>query len=187
MPDGNQTPLKVQHYRDRSPTVPAPAMVVGICGGTLGHGVGKTLAAKSVADRLGFLRIGLTDHVRRVASATFSREPTLRDMDIICRGGRKVTQDYWLNLSLRCAFPDSMPCDRGVVLDDLWFANEAEFVQDAGGLVILVRKAGVPEDIDSFSPDVTVENTGDEAAFTGSVVDAVRKHFGMVPGPEPSV
>ena len=151
-------------------------IIVGICGGRYGNsGVGKTVAAKALSEALGLSFVSLMKPVRDMCIAS-GEELTPENLDEVCRRGRDISPDYWLNLALKEVIPDS----QGVVLDDLWFETEASFVTSSGGLVVLVTRPGYEDDPHrDFTPCVTVNNDLTEEVFRDNVINIATRYLGV--------
>ena len=152
------------------------AYIVGICGGSYGKpGPGRTTAADALVSRLGFTRLSTLDVVRTVSRSTGAKDcTTVEEVDAVCRAGRRISENFWLNLAVK-----AMAGRERLVLDDVWFGNEARFIKDNGGLVIMVSRPGTPNDDDlEFTPDVTIINSFASPGELGdTVVGAVLMLF----------
>jgi hypothetical protein len=134
-------------------------IVVGICGGSYGKPwVGRTTVAEALVASLGFKKLSLMDVVRDAAKSSGSPEPeSYATLDAVCRSGRKISENFWLNLTVK-----RMSGIDKIVLDDLWFGNEASFVRDNNGIVVMISRPGVINDPDlEFEPDIRINNVFD--------------------------
>ena len=154
-------------------------MVVGICGGKYGKGkTGKTTAAKMLEEKLGFFYMSLMAPVVSAyeANPDDHGHDRLADLDLICSKGRAISEDYWLGIALK-GIPEG--CER-VVLDDLWFGNEAKFIEDQSGMILLVIKPGEEDDPHrEFFPNETIDNNSTVEDLGAQVVSAVGYWFGV--------
>lgn len=151
-------------------------LLVGICGGQYGNSsTGKTTAAAALEESLGFSRLSLMDVVKKAAVSVAASEVSPEIVDAVCRSGRRIEKDYWLNLTMKGAKDG---CSR-IVLDDLYFANEAEFVRKSGGVVLCIVRDGIPDDKNrDFTPDITLANIhSSPEKFKEFVVNVVSQHF----------
>jgi hypothetical protein len=118
--------------------------MVGICGGAWGDGgVGKTTVANILAKKMGFYPMSFVDPVKDLAKKFFGWDGKMDSdarilLDRICRLGRGISEDYWMNLTL-ARIPSEV--DK-VVFDDVMFDNEAKMIVSAGGVVVRVEKTG---------------------------------------------
>lgn len=118
--------------------------MVGICGGAWGDGgVGKTTVANVVSKQMGFYPISFVDPVKDLAKKFFGWDGKMDHearvlLDRICRLGRTISEDYWMNLAL-ARIPAGV---EKIVFDDVMFDNEARMIASAGGVVVLVEKTG---------------------------------------------
>ena len=151
-------------------------IIVGICGGSFGKtGVGKTTAANALVNILGFKRLSLMDVVKDSAKASGIDNPSsLEAIDFVCRSGRRINEDFWLNLTVK-----GMEGHDKIVLDDVWFGNEAQFIRNNGGIVIMIKRPGVSaDDLLEFRPDITINNAFDTTeGLVDAIVTTVTKHF----------
>jgi hypothetical protein len=155
--------------------------IIGICGGKYGEAkVGKTSAAEAVRDGLDFFYVSLAKPIMDVCLAS-SQEPNPENLNEICIRGRKISKDYWLNLALA----DIPEGTESIVLDDLWFEEEASFVTSQGGMVIEINRPGVEKDpFRDFVPCIEFDNDLTEEELRVSVVNIVSRYFGIMPKQE---
>ena len=118
--------------------------MVGICGGSWGDGgVGKTAVANIISKQMGFYPISFVDPVKDLAKKFFGWDGKMDKearilLDGICRLGRGISEDYWMNLTL-ARIPHEV---EKIVFDDVMFDNEAKMIASSGGVVVVVEKAG---------------------------------------------
>ena len=153
--------------------------IIGFCGGKWGcSGVGKTTAARFLVDK-GFRLVSFSDPIERVAKAQAGWNGVRdaagkRILDAVCRGGRKVSEDYWTHLVMK-----SIPSEeKKIVFDDIWFANERRFIKSSGGWVIEIIRPLVPASDLDFEVDASVFNKGGFDDFRESILSAV---YGLFP------
>jgi hypothetical protein len=151
-------------------------VMIGFCGGKWGElGVGKTTATKFLVEK-GFCLVSFLDPVERVAKSQCGWNG-IKDqsgryiLDAVCRGGRKVAEDYWLNMALK-----SIPGDEDkIVFDDVYFANEHRFIKASGGWVIEILRPPIPDADLDFDPDASVMNKGGMDNFRDSVLATISQ------------
>ena len=147
--------------------------MVGICCGRFGNPEAekaRQVATASLVEGLGFRMMSLCEPVRQVARTILGgKDPDLNTINGVCITGRRITENYWLNITVGRINPD---CDR-VVFCDVFFSNECRYIRSSGGLVIKITSDAIPEGDFDFDPDVTVGygSGNTEIAF----VEAVRK------------
>ena len=121
-------------------------IVMGLCGGRWGDGgVGKTTVANVLAKQGGFYPASPVDPVKDIAKEFFGWDGRMDDaarllLDHICRVGRRISEGYWLDLAIA-----KVPKDGSVgrlVLDDVWFPNEAVWVAGCCGILFRVTRPG---------------------------------------------
>jgi hypothetical protein len=150
--------------------------IIGICGGSFGEkGVGKTTASDALVGILGFKRVSTMDVIKEVAKASgMENYSCLEAIDFVCRSGRKINENFWLNLATKV-----MDGHDKLVLDDVWFGNEAKFIRDNGGIVVMIKRPGVTvDDLLEFRPDITIDNSFDTVAgLKDAIVSVVTRHY----------
>ena len=130
--------------------------IVGLCGGDWGgRDVGMDATAE-ILDGMGFVVVDLLDPVKRIASSLADWDGNmdadgLATLDRVCRSGRQVSEDYWLNSSAANAIYDlaeykKMP----VVVKNVFFRNEHLFIGTCCGILVkLVSEFGQKFETDS--------------------------------------
>lgn len=145
-------------------------MIIGLCG--LKES-GKTTSAKYLESKFGFKRMALADPVKEAARVIFGFTQdqlyTTEGKETIdlrwgftprhaCQilgteVGRQFSKDVWINnLKIRCSHYDK------VVVEDVRFKNESEFIKNAGGVVIGIRRESLSTDDLHASELEMVEN-----------------------------
>lgn len=127
-------------------------------------GSGKTTAAQAVAELDGWTKMSLADPLRDGVQAIFgfsdeqmtdralketpdpvvgvSYRRAAQDVGLFCR--ETYGEDFWIRV-LDSRIKNT---DDSVVIDDVRFLNEAEFVRSQGGAVIGIERPGVECDDD---------------------------------------
>ena len=119
-------------------------VMIGVCGGSWEKpGVGKTTVVNILAKQMQFYPISFIDPVKDLAKQFFGWDGSMNSesrilLDRICRLGRSIAEDYWMNLSLVRAAKASI--GNKIIFDDVWFANEAKMIIASGGIVVRVKK-----------------------------------------------
>ena len=137
-------------------------IIVGICGGAWGmEGVGKTSVAGLMDELAGFKVVSFSTPIVDFAKAHMKWDGKMdlygrKIVDAVCRIGRKVSRDYWLNLAMHKVDP-TWP---KVVFDDLFFENEEWLVKSLGGKIIRVSRPSVPDAATWLQSDFTITNDG---------------------------
>lgn len=163
--------------------------VFGFCGLI---GAGKTTAALHFVDRHGFARIRFAGPLKAMLRAMGLSEREidgdLKEQPCDMLGGKTprwamqsigtewgrdlICGDLWIRTWQRAC--SEIPEDRGIVVDDVRFVNEAEAIRAQGGLVIRVERSGVAatghisEQI-PIVPDLAINNNGSLAELRGAV------------------
>jgi len=120
--------------------------MIGICGGIWGNsGVGKTTVVNILAKKLGYYPVSFLEPIKEAAKKYFDWDGRMNSdskvlLDRICRMGRTISEDYWMNLTL-----SKIPKDENIkiVFDDLWFENEVKMITSNGGIIFKVTKDGL--------------------------------------------
>lgn len=118
--------------------------MIGICGGTWGDsGVGKTTVANILAKKLDYYPISFVEPIKEAAKKYFDWDGIMTQetrilLDRICRMGRQISEDYWLNLTMS-RIPTNIS---KIVFDDLWFANEVRMITSNNGIIVRITKQG---------------------------------------------
>jgi hypothetical protein len=153
--------------------------MVGICCGVFGDPSAekiRRIASASLADGSGFKIMSFCEPVRQVAKmVTGSKEPDLSTVNGVCITGRRIAENYWLNITLSRMDP---VCDK-IVFYDVFFSNEYRYIKSQGGLVVKLRVDDVPDGDFDFIPDVIVGygHRDTENAFSEAVKKAVASFF----------
>ena len=149
--------------------LPAGHTLVGLCGAA---GSGKSTAGDILVDRHGFTSWAFAEPLRDMLAAMFEpagidhrwfTEPGLKEQPIPELGftgrllmqtlgtewGRKLDPSLWVRLTSRALglhdLPDSTPVHDRIVITDVRFPEEAEWIRRVGGHVVLVdRPQAVP-------------------------------------------
>jgi hypothetical protein len=137
-------------------------MLVGVTGPAAS---GKDTVADYLHDQYGFERVSFAAPIYRALSAMLrvpeadlrDRAKKERDLDIIGRSPRELLQtlgtewgrdtvrnDFWLLLALREIERHRRAGAPGVVITDVRFGNEANFVRGQGGQVWHIQRPGTP-------------------------------------------
>jgi len=144
--------------------------IVGFCGGKWGEpGVGKTTAAGFLVER-GFHLVSFSTPIEKIARTQCGWDgdrgkPGKDILDGVCRSGRQVTEDYWLNLAIKLIPKDA----ETLVFDDVYFLNEYHFIKSQGGFIVEILRPPVPKADLLFDPDGVVFNKGDLSNFQEAI------------------
>jgi len=149
--------------------------IVGLYGGKWGRpGVGKTTVAGILASERSFVVLSLTSFIAEAIKNSAGQEHVNRQsIDRVCRMGRKISEDFWLNLAMQKLGLDA----NRIVLDDLYFENEYRMVKDHNGLIIKVIRPGIDEDDYGFEPDVAIRNDATLDHLKQRVLSAIDTHL----------
>lgn len=161
---------------------------------------GKSEAAKAIALLPRWSRLSFADPLYALMSTLLGTDARKLDkaapLDALCgktlrqglqtlgtEWGRGMVGDtIWLN-AMDAAFDRCRACgDEGVVIDDLRFANEYQFLRDRGATIIRIEREGclIPTlnqghaseaDWCDFKPNVVVENLGSILSLADCVCD----------------
>lgn len=117
-------------------------LFIGVCGGQWGDGgVGKTAVTNILAKHMDFYPSSFSAPVRDIAKRTFGWDGKMNAdsrvlLDQICRRGKAISEHYWCNLALA-----SIPAEANrIVMDDLWFDDEAAMIEKSGGFVLRITR-----------------------------------------------
>jgi dephospho-CoA kinase len=153
---------------------------IGLCGGKLGSdGVGKTTAANYIVKKHNFCLCDLLSPVEQSAKklSNWDGKKDAKGLAILnetCIAGRKINENYWLNLALA-----PIPADKNfrIVFDNVYFKNEAIFIKNNGGFVINIDRDDF-EDMDfDFIPDFSVINNGTLEEFENKIDELINKLY----------
>ena len=133
--------------------------IIGFCGGSFGsNGVGKTTAANFVVKEFGFHYCSLSNAVEQSA-IKLCKWDGKKDKDgliilnQVCASGRKINENYWLNITL-ASIPKNV--DK-VVFDDVYFKNEINFIKSKDGTIINIERNGyVQPETDYYAVDLNL-------------------------------
>jgi len=119
-------------------------LLVGVCGGQWGDGgVGKTAVVNILTKHMGFYPTSFSTPVKDVAKKLFGWNGKMDTdarilLDQICKMGRGISEHYWINLTL-INIPNEA---KKIVVDDIWFDNEASMIEQCGGFVLRIIRPG---------------------------------------------
>jgi len=150
--------------------------IVGICCGRFGDPMADKLChdtALSLVDGMGFKMERFCKPVEEVAKIVMGgASPTLQTIDGVCRTGRMITENYWLNIAASRIDPSS----NKIVFCDVFFSNESRYIRASGGMVIKIKCDSVPDGDFDFEPDATVQY-GSECSIGEDVKKIVASFF----------
>jgi len=158
--------------------------IIGFCGGSFGsNGVGKTTAANFVVKEFGFHYCSLSNAVEQSA-IKLCKWDGKKDKDgliilnQVCASGRKINENYWLNITLA-----SIPKDvNKVVFDDVYFKNEINFIKSKNGIIMHIGRDGFEEpEADYYMSDLNsaymVGNNSTIEDFQKTICIIVKKLY----------
>lgn len=123
--------------------------IIGLCGYAR---VGKT----AIATAIGWHKVAFADALKADLAPLFPQGTPKEDIrDVLVAYGkawRAIDPDHWVK---RAFIPDRVP----VVVDDVRYQNEVDFIHNRGGLCFRVKRNGC-------------EPANDEEAYSLSVIDA---------------
>jgi dephospho-CoA kinase len=150
---------------------------IGLCGGKLGSdGVGKSTAANYLVEKHNFYLCDLLKPVEESAKKLSQwdgkkDEKGLSILNETCIAGRKINENYWLNLAL-ASVPKNIT---RIVFDNIYFKNEAIFIKNNSGFIINIDRNGF-EDMDfDFISDYSLINNGTLEEFEKNIDGVVEK------------
>ena len=150
--------------------------IIGICGGTLGMpGVGKSTVARMLEDVAGFRVASFMTPIKEVARTQMEWDGNLDKKGVImlnrlCRLGRSISRDYWLNLTIGKLDPK---WDK-IVMDDLFFEEEEAFIKQCGGKTVQVVRGDIPLQASWIHADFVIENNGDLELLKSNVATVAK-------------
>ena len=151
---------------------------IGLCGGNFAgpSGVGKTTAANHIVKKHDFCLCDLLAPIEQAAKKLSNwdgvkDEKGLGILNETCMAGRKINENYWLNLALA-----PIPANKNfrIVFDNVYFKNEAIFIKNNGGRIINVDRAGFEDTAFDFVCDFSVINNGTVEEFEKRVDGVVE-------------
>lgn len=85
---------------------------------------------------------------------------------------KSVSEDIWIKLI-------NMPKNRNIIVTDLRYPNEAEFIRSLGGIVVKINRNPSEEietesSVDDVVPDRVIENNGTLEEYRKKVVDLIK-------------
>jgi hypothetical protein len=140
--------------------------LIGFCGGCFrSNGVGKTTASLFLQKKHNFFICDPSKYVEKMTdnclksmslgSVVLEEKKKQFAFDYVFASGRKISENFWLNMAIA-----SIPKEaKMVVFDNVYFRNEAQFIKNNGGYIILITRNGFENpELDGFEPDRVVEN-----------------------------
>jgi hypothetical protein len=166
--------------------------IIGLCGAA---GAGKNTVADMLFD-MGYTNFGFADPVYRAVAAVLGvSEDSLRDrstkerpIEWLGKSPRELLQtlgtewgrdtirdDIWIAIAMRQAAKilEYQKGNGGVCLTDVRFANEAEAIKAAGGVVWMVTRSAA-----CLSPEAAMHSS--EAGIPGHLIDDVIANGGSL-------
>ena len=154
---------------------------------------GKTTAASPVIYEMGYYPLSFATPIKRMIEVLTPSMDKNERPEILCgksireayqtlgtEWGRKMIHDkIWVEIGRR-AITSELLCEdnRGVVIDDLRFNNEALCIKDMGGIIIEITRPGLTKmehaSEAGISPelvDITLANNGSKADLQLAVLD----------------
>ena len=157
-----------------------PLLIIGFCGGSFGsNGVGKTTAANFLVKKHNFHLCDLSNPVNESAKKLCKWDGKkdkngLMILNQVCMKGRQINENYWFNISL-ASIPKNIT---KVVFDNVYFKNEADFIQNKG-LIINIDRNGFEEiDLD-FNFDHTISNDASLNDFENKIDNLINKLYNV--------
>jgi hypothetical protein len=152
-------------------------MVVGFCGGNFcSHCAGKTTAANFLVKKHNFYLCDLLNPVEESAMKLCNWDGKkdkngLSILNQVCESGRKINENYWLNISL-ASIPKNV--DK-IVFDNVYFKNESEFIVNNGFLIYVERIGFYKEKpIDDLNYNYFISNDGSLDNFENKIDDLIN-------------
>ncbi len=177
-------------------------MIIGLVGVA---GSGKTTAAKFLMDLRGFQRIPFAQPLKKMIEALGYDRSLLdgparaKEVPLEAFNGRTLREamqtlgtewgrvqfgdDFWVNMWER----EAEKYER-IVVDDVRFPNEAAKIKELGGLIVRLRRAGAgagvnaghaSEQVDLITPDITINNDGDDLSILYHQIDRIVERESM--------
>ena len=140
--------------------------LVGFCGGKFNsNGVGKTTASLFLQNKHNFFICDPSKYVEKMTdsclksmslgSVVLDEKKKQSAFDYVFTSGRKISENFWLNMAIASIPKES----KMVVFDNVYFKNEAQFIKNNGGYIILITRVGFENpELDGFEPDCIVKN-----------------------------
>jgi len=157
-----------------------PKIFIGFCGGNLcSNGVGKTTAANHLVKKHNFYLCDLMKPVEESAKklSNWDGKKDANGLSIInqsCISGRKINENYWLNLAIS-SIPKNIT---KIVFDNVCFKNEADFIKRNGGFVIHIEREGFQEIVPDFITDIAItRNNGSINDFEEKIDELIKKLY----------
>lgn len=155
-------------------------LFIGFSGGFLGsNGVGKTTAANYLVKKYKFHLCNLLHPVEESAKklCKWNGAKDKNGLSILnqtCISGRKINENYWLNISLA-----SMPTGANrVVFDNVFFENEAKFIRELNkGILIHIEREGFMSNFIDIIYDHNITNRGSINDFEKKIDDLINKLY----------
>ena len=160
---------------------PNNKLMLGFCGGLFGsHGVGKTTACKFVSEKYGFYWCDIAGVIEEAAKKLYHWNGTKDDdglnaLNKTCISGRKLNENYWLNIAIA-----SIPKESSrVVFDNVFFTNEADFIKKHKGFIIKLNRPVYESVSLDFDVDYTIENNGNIAELEDNVAKLIKQMYNI--------
>jgi len=151
-------------------------LLIGLCGGSLfSNGTGKTTAANHLVKKHNFYLCDLIKPVEEAAKK-LSNWDGVKDaigLSIInhtCIYGRKINENYWLNIAIS-SIPKNIT---KIVFDNVYFKNEADFINNNGFVIKIERNGFAAQDLD-FNCYHNIENNGSINEFENKIDELMNK------------
>jgi hypothetical protein len=157
-------------------------MIVGMIGYA---GSGKDTAAEALISQ-GFERRAFADTIKTIArdigwdgiKDDYGRR-LLQNLGASCR--HHIDESVWVEAALRGSD------DRDIVITDVRYVNEAEFIAAAGGVLVRIERPGVgpandhisESELESWSVDIILFNGGSPADLHSSLLTELNLRRGV--------
>lgn len=155
--------------------------LIGFCGGLFGsNGVGKTTASNFLVKNFNFCLCSISKNIEESAKKLCKwngnkDKDGLEILNNICIFGRKINENYWLNVAL-ASIPKS---EKRIVFDDIFFSNEANFIKNNKGFVIYIERNGYEQPQLDFNYDSILKNSSDINNFEKNIEKLTLKLYNI--------
>jgi hypothetical protein len=168
---------------------------------------GKTTAARIIKDQFGWFEFAFADTIRDMLSVgmqwdrrTFNgydkekvdemhQVSPRKAMQTLGDWGRAIHPDFWIRITaddilrhkarFEAKWPRSWP---GVVISDIRFENEAEFVRAAGGIVLHIHREKTAPVRSHISEQGIQLRSGDFSVPNNGTIEDLTKRLGDITG-----